>query len=58
MKKKLVLKESIIDTLIDINLLAVIIMIFSRGTFMLLPALIICGLDMLVFMLYGGLRHE
>ena len=58
MKKKLVLKESVIDTLIDINLILVIAIIISKGTLFIIPAFIVGIIDIITFIVYGGLQHE
>lgn len=55
--KKLVLKESMINNLIDINLLCVFVIIFSKGT-ILLPAYIVCVINALVLIVYGTLNYE
>lgn len=58
MKKKLVLKESVIDTLIDINLILVMCIIFSKGTLFVIPAGIMGIIDLLVIIIYGTLNYE
>ena len=58
MRKKLVLKESVIDTLIDINLILVIAIIISKGTLFIIPAFIVGIIDIITFIVYGGLQHE
>ena len=58
MKKKLVLKESVMDNLIDINLIMVIALIISKFTLFVIPALILGIIDLAVICIYGGVSHE
>ena len=55
MKKKLILKESVMDNLIDINLIMVIALIISKFTLFVIPALVLGIIDFLVIIIYGGL---
>ena len=58
MKKKLVLKESVMDNLIDINLIMVFALIISKFTLFVIPALVLGIIDLIVICIYGGLNHE
>lgn len=58
MKKKLVLKESVMDNLIDINLIMVIALIVSKFTLFVIPALVLGIIDLAVICIYGGVSHE
>lgn len=57
MKKKLVLKESVMDNLIDINLIMVIALIVSKFTLFVIPALVLGIIDLAVICIYG-VAHE
>ena len=56
--KKLVLKESVMDNLIDINLIMVIAIIISKFTLFVIPALVLGIIDLAVICIYGGVSHE
>lgn len=58
MKKKLVLKESVMDNLIDINLIMVIALIISKFTLFVIPALALGIIDLIIICIYGGVSHE
>lgn len=58
MKRKLVLKESVMDNLIDINLIMVIALIISKFTLFVIPALALGIIDLAVICIYGGVSHE
>ena len=54
MKRKLILKESVLDTINDINIILFAIVICSKGTLLLIPTLIVAIISVIIILLFGG----
>lgn len=58
MKKKLILKDSVIDTIMDANLILFAIVILSKGTLLLTPTLIFAIFSVIILILFGGINER
>ena len=50
------MRENVADSIMDINLILFIIVIVSRGTICVIPALIFSIISLFMFIMFGGIR--
>jgi hypothetical protein len=58
MKKKLILKDSIIDTIMDANLILFSIFAMSRGTILPRVTFIFAIFSVIILILFGGINER
>ena len=55
MKKRLVFKNEVMDTICDINLCLFIMVLISKGTLLVYPAIIVAIISFILMLMFGGL---
>ncbi len=55
MKKRLVFKKEVMDSICDINFMLLLIVAISKGTLLLYPAIITAIISFILMLLFGGL---
>ena len=55
MKKKLKFKNEVMDTICDINLCLFGVVLISKGTLLVYPAIIVAIISFILMLMFGGL---
>lgn len=55
MKKRLIFKKEVMDSICDINFMLLLIVAISKGTLLLFPAIITAIISFILMLLFGGL---
>lgn len=58
MKKKLILKDSVIDTIMNANLILFAIVMISRGTILVKTSLVFSIISVILLILFGGINER